>query len=741
MGHYPKIALIIVSLAAIIATGCPKRALIPLSENAVAQITLQAQSQFHAGNYEKSLDIITNITGSIPKPYLADIHYIRAMNYHMQKEWGNAVMAWEEFLVHQGILSDYGLYYLADSLFKKKDYFLSKEILRTLLEKYPDTRFKYAAQIKQAELLIAMGQTDEGLARYMALMESIPADNIPALKLSLAETYDYLGKSEEATIAYMDIYIRFPNSETSLNLTELIKNKFTGDKSTFAPVLQLNRIQNLVNLSLFDQALKELNNLNISDLPEEYFKKYLYLKALSEYNLRQYNSALSTLELAREKNIEDADIIFLRGKTLSSLKKTDTAIKEYESIISKYGNSQWIDNAYYKIGAIAASENNFNDALLRINHLIDNYSDSDAIIDALWAKVWYSFLASKREDSLSALKSLASRTDLPTLERYKATYWLARFTEESNFTEAQKMYQALAVIEPPNYYTLLANWRLNSISTPLDFKLRGSEVSMPLNEINLFHLERAKKLAGLGFLSDSEVEVKLAEIESHGNIDSLAQVGGFYLKNKMFYDAIIMAQVYFSDFLKDFKTAPPDIITLAYPRGYSNLITEYASKYNIDPNLIYAVIYSESMFQEKVVSRANAIGLMQIIPSTGKFISSDAGVKYFSSEMLLDPEINIGLGTKYISTLINRYSGNLVLLLSHYNAGGGNLFSWLKKWDINEVDKFVENIPFAETRDYIKKVISIYCYYSWLYGGDIDISRSIVPIYSEKGVNNSSNPP
>ncbi len=685
----------------------------------------KALAEFNNGNFSDSIEILTDLSEELPEfRQNEDLLYMLALNYYMQKEWNKSVRAWEAFLAKPSVLKDYGLYFLADSLAQRGDYYLARETINTLLNLYPDSRYAESGRIKEAEYLVMMGNTEEGLNQYNNLRKTISANLLPELLISLARTFVHLERFQEAIETYVEIYVNFPTDKNAViakQNIDIIARKINFELS---PQKIIERINNLVNRTEYALALKEMEDTDITKLDKREMGKYFYLKALSEYNLRYYSKALSTLEKCLSMNFENADILFLKGKTLSRLGKNDDARKIFSNLIADYPTSEWIDNAYYKLASLSYLGDNYSDAISKIDKVLNKYPESDVIIDALWAKFWYSFRAGKTEDAISALRAMRGRDDIVGLQKYSVRYWLARILEESDRVTAESIYNGIIMDStPPNFYTLLSLLRVKNQESNIRFEPFASNLQISQYQDNMFHLEHAKKLASLGFMSDAWIELKLAERETRSDVDKLLLVGNYYIASELYYDAIILSKIYLSEYINRTDKFSSEAAELAYPRGYRQLVEEYAKKYSIDPNLVYAVILAESMFKKDSISRANAMGLMQIIPLTGKYIASLAGIKDFSPEMLMDPDINLGLGIKYLSMLGNQYSGNLVLMLAHYNAGPVNLNSWLSRSDTGKVDIFIENIPFNETREYIKKVITYYCYYSWLYGGNIDVNR------------------
>ena len=160
-----------------------------------------------------------------------------------------------------------------------------------------------------------------------------------------------------------------------------------------------------------------------------------------------------------------------------------------------------------------------------------------------------------------------------------------------------------------------------------------------------------------------------------------------------------------------------DLLKIVYPKKYEQFVSVYQEKYGVDENLIYAVIKAESNFEETAVSGKGAIGLMQIMEETATDVARKANIEIdFSNvqEELLKGENNINIGTKYLSILLERYQ-NEELALAAYNAGIGTIDNWVEKGIIKDDGADIENIPYKETNNYVRKILRDYDIYKELY--------------------------
>lgn len=163
----------------------------------------------------------------------------------------------------------------------------------------------------------------------------------------------------------------------------------------------------------------------------------------------------------------------------------------------------------------------------------------------------------------------------------------------------------------------------------------------------------------------------------------------------------------------DYKTIRNQILKKVYKQEYTEYVKKYAKEYDVDEYLIYAIIKAESNFNQDAVSHRDAKGLMQLMYPTAEDIAKRIDIE-INEENVLEPDININLGTKYISMLIQKYN-NINLALAAYNAGSGNVDGWIGKGTLKSDGTDIENVPFAETNNYVRKILRDYEIYKNIY--------------------------
>ena len=293
-------------------------------------------------------------------------------------------------------------------------------------------------------------------------------------------------------------------------------------------------------------------------------------------------------------------------------------------------------------------------------------------------------------------------------------YWRARALTAKDdpeaTAEALQIYRALA--QTRSFYGFLAADLLGIGYELVDRPVPVTDIDMlALYGINGVMRARELYLAGDELNALGEWQLATASMSPEQNIASgkLADSWGWHRHG---IQAMIRAGYW-------------DDLQLRFPLAYSEQVNRAASEYDISPLLLFSIARQESAFMHDVRSPAGALGLMQLMPATAQQTASRAGMR-ITTQDLFTPEINIGLGTRYLSQLLGEFNGNRVLAAAAYNAGPNRVRQWLRNAESPlPLDIWIETIPFGETRGYVQNVLA----YSVIYGYRLgDAVRMLTPV-------------
>jgi soluble lytic murein transglycosylase len=293
----------------------------------------------------------------------------------------------------------------------------------------------------------------------------------------------------------------------------------------------------------------------------------------------------------------------------------------------------------------------------------------------------------------------------------QAAYWAARSDAAAGReAEATARLRALREEDPLSYYGVLAAERLGEpvLDVPLSPAPPRDAATDSLVEAGL---RRVEVLAALEQRADLVHEVE--RLRRHFT----RRTGGDYALAEALNDrgytltAISMGW----DIYRGDGGWNPRLLRVIYPFPFQDLVLPESRERGLDPFLVAGLIRRESAFNPAVVSSAGAIGLMQIMPQTGRGLAQGAGLRGYEPEILKQPEVNVHLGTRYFESLMERFDGSLPLVLSAYNAGPSRARRWQAFPEARDAELFTERIPYAETRNYVRNVLLHRALYEALY--------------------------
>lgn len=284
-------------------------------------------------------------------------------------------------------------------------------------------------------------------------------------------------------------------------------------------------------------------------------------------------------------------------------------------------------------------------------------------------------------------------------------YWHARALELSGAgSAARPLFEALA--PERDYYGFRAADRLGrrynfaDDAVPLDAATRRQLEARPA-------LERARELLALGWRAEARREWQFAiRAASREQLLAYAGIASAWGWHDRAIATLGRAEAY-------------GALGQRFPTPFLDVVRQHAGEQALPASTVYSVIRAESAFQEDARSPAGALGLMQLMPDTGKLTARRLGLPVPSQSALLDPRTNIALGTSYLRQLLDRFAGNLALAAAAYNAGPGRVRRWQQGAACTPAEFWVETLPFSETRQYVRRVLYFSTLYDWRLGSEV----------------------
>jgi soluble lytic murein transglycosylase len=426
------------------------------------------------------------------------------------------------------------------------------------------------------------------------------------------------------------------------------------------------------------------------------------------------------------------DALWLGAKASASAGRLVEAVERFGKVEQLFPQSRYADDARFQ-GALAVREmGDEARALAMLSSLPDAYPEGDTRGEALFRVA----LAELEKNDLAAAKTVLERAvavdprDHAWGTAARAAYFRARVAQlEGDVDDAKKRYATIVGEEPLAYYMALAYARLAALDgaaakSALDAALAGE----PKGDFFTHDHPEAKTEAfrlGTALLEVGEIDAARHELVRAGALADGADPELVWAAASLFDQAGApevghsFARARLTDWLAHYPSGRWRFAwQVAFPRAYEPLVEKASSEYAIPSPLTWAIMREESAFRPDARSHSNALGLMQLLLGTAKRVAKGTDLPH-DEDALKRPEVSIPLGAKLLGTLRRTYVTNPELAIAAYNGGSGSVRAWLKARGTQDFDLWVEEIPFDETRGYVKRVLRSEVAYAFLYAPDV----------------------
>ena len=595
------------------------------------------------------------------------------------------------------ILADYALYHQGAALGKLGRVDQALPPLFKLLKQYPESRLARPATLLYADTLAAGGYTRQALESYALFLERYPSgpDSLLA-QASSALCREKLGEPASAAAIYRNIWLEHPTSALADQArTELSRIAAAGTRvEPYTNAELFKRGTTLYDLRRYAQAAKSYADLPLGAETGEFRSKVQFRTGQALYKAKRYQDAEETLRgVSQDAGVVVAsEASYWLAKAMEKNGKTDQAYELYLRLAQAPQGGAVAEEALLDAAYLKRYQKKPDQSLQLFQSFLVSHPDSPKAGGVIWEAAWTSYQARDYLGASVYLKRLAGNGEL----REKALYWLGRSLSNAGDEKgAQLAFASLAEEYPFGYYALICNKWCDIGAFPVPPKILSDALPMPAG------FEREKALISLGLFDDAARE--LSTTRKGKNPLGIARL---FLEMENYNGALhAVARENPKRSLKESAS----LWGVNYPLAYQEEVAKNAAATAVPESLIYAIMRTESNYSPGALSPVGAIGLMQIMPATAEAMSKG------DSARLTRPECNIRLGARYLKDQLATYGRNIPLTAAAYNAGPGNVKRWQKNLASLPQDEFIESIPFRETREYVKKVVSTMELYQRLY--------------------------
>lgn len=549
---------------------------------------------------------------------------------------------------------------------------------------------------------------------------------------ALGLAYEALGEQPQAALSYERAFYEYPNTDLAAQSSTAIERLRTAlgkDFPAAAAKQQLDRCEKWLDAKQYAKARAEYLTLAES-LPGAEKDDAKVGVGASDYLAGSFHAAFVYLE-ALHVTRPEAEAKRLYYLT-EAAHKTDNETQMMEAVGQlgeHYAQSAWRLKALIAAGDHYLVRNDSEKYIPLFKTAADHFPPDSSTAYSHWKVAWDAYLNGK-PDRAVLLREQAER--YPDDSRAgTALYFLGRMAEgDGRLGEARAYYDRLNTQFPHFFYGVLARKqvreRLSGAKPDDDAVMWLGDVDWPAhrdlsatapNAATERRIERARLLMDAGLQDLAEAELRYGAKTENEQPQLLAMELAQSADSS--YRALRVMKSFSGDYLAlPLDKAPAKFWQMLFPLPYKDDLFVNARERGLDPYDVAALIRQESEFNPTAKSRANAYGLMQLMPATGRMLGRQQGMKTVSTSLLLNPGVSIKLGTEYLRQQLVNWDGDFFRTLAAYNAGPGRVHQWLQwRSDYREPAEFVESIPFTETREYIQAVLRNADIYREIYSG------------------------
>jgi soluble lytic murein transglycosylase len=621
------------------------------------------------------------------------------------------------------LLREYALYWTAETQFKLGRSGEAYKVLQTLRQDYPNTALREQMLQSFAPAAVQTGHTQEAID---ALNEYAPTSSKPELLIERARAYQAAHQLPRAAKDFQTIFYKFPQADeakpASAALT-VILHAMRKEYPYPGVEMQEQRAQIFFDAHKWREARVEFEKLlTMLKDPANPVRQRAQLR-VAECRVQSKGSPSLIASLKTPDLDVDAERLYALSQAYRTDKKESEMFHALNSLAQTYPVSKWNEDGLMAAGNYHWVQLEREKAAGAYQRMLDSFPNGKNAYNCEWRIAWVAYL-DRRPDADDRLTNFLVK--YPTsANAVDALYWLGRNAErEGNAAHARSFYSKAVDRFPQTYFGNAAAARLVKLGpgeeNPAEFleKIPPAPALRPLDEpipvAASDRWARAQALRSIAFDSSAEQELKNAYFVSASPrfLLEAAQAAfdqGHYGAGMAYARAAIP-----NADARKFSDVPVSAWKVLFPLPYEATLRREAAKNNFDPMFAAGLIRQESTFQSDAVSHANAIGLMQVLPKTGRLLARQIKVRYVKNK-LFDPDYNIELGMVYIANLVQQF-GSLEGAAAAYNAGEDRIAAWKAERNYEEIPELVESIPFTETRDYVQIVLRNAQLYRMIYG-------------------------
>jgi peptidoglycan lytic transglycosylase len=640
---------------------------------------------------------------------------------HVLLAGGDLALARAQFesVLAGSLLADYAAFFAAESVLRAGDDAAAIERFRGVVDRFPDSTLVPSAILAVADTSFRLGRWADAEREARRFLKQAPNHSEGGrILVRLAEARAAQGQVAEAIADLRRRWIEAPASPWGEAAREVAEDLAALNGLSLAPLGPEERLlqaQRWIDAGDFASAARVLEEL-LAAGPETAIRHRALLQlapALGRLGRGPEGIALVEAALAEPPSAWRAPLLAEVARLYRRTGQTAAAVPVLERLVAEHPDSPLVPDAWLALGRARFELGQVEPARSALQTLIKAFPDSSAAASAQWELGWHHYRAGRFRDAAFTFRQLSAAG---SGFRLAGLYWSARATEAAgDKVGAGALYREVVSRAPHTYYGIVAAGRVRGpapgpIAAPITL---AADPIAPL-ELDR-HFQKGRALWRLGFEGHALVELEAVGREQPADADRAWSLGVAFSQIGESGRSLRYLRRAFGGAAEAGAPGLTDQFwRLFYPFGHADVIREAARRTGLDPFFVAAVIREESSYDTRARSWVGAIGLMQLMPETARIVAADAGVRLLEPGGLWEPPVNIALGAHYLAQLRTRFREPLLAVAS-YNAGPHRVQKWLAERGTADLEEFVDQIPFDETRGFVKRVFTSWHHYRRLY--------------------------
>jgi soluble lytic murein transglycosylase len=621
------------------------------------------------------------------------------------------------------LLREYALFWTAQAqraLGRNADAY---KVLQTIQKDYPNTAMREPLLEAFAPTAVQLGHTQEAIDALEAYSATASK---PTLLYDRAHAYQAAHQLARAAKDYQTVFYKFPLADEAKPagsaLSPLIHA--LGKEYVYPGVeLQEQRAQAFYDAHKWKEARAEFEKLlTMLKDPANPARQRAQLR-VAECRVQLKGSPSLIAAVSTPDLDVDAERLYALSQAYRTAKKETEMFNALNTLAKNYPESKWNEDGLMAAANYHWVELEREKAAVAYQRVLDSFPNGKYAFNCEWRIAWVAYL-NRQPDADNRLSTFLLKYPA-SANSVDALYWLGRNAERGGNAARGRSYYSKAVERfPQTYFGNAAAARLAKLGPGEENPAELLEKIPPPPSLRPFdepippaaedRWARAQALRAIAFDSSAEQELKNAYFAT-ASPRFLLEAAQAAFDQGHYGAGMAYARIIVPNFdARKINEVPVAAWKALYPLPYEAALRREAARNDFDPMFAAGLIRQESTFQADAVSPANAIGLMQVLPKTGKLLARQLRVRY-TRDKLFEPDYNIEIGMAYIAGLV-RQTGALEYAAAAYNAGEDRIAAWKSERNYEEIPELVESIPFTETREYVQVVLRNTAVYRMIYG-------------------------